>query len=146
MKIKNFKSKCEIKGLGINGFNYKKNITIDAGNSGTLGRLILGLLVHSKYKIKIIGDQSLSKRDFNRIINPLKKFGAKFDSKQGKLPIIVTGTESPMPIKFNENRGSAQCKSSVISFAKYNGYNKNKSKIKKSYRIAFQASQTSKNV
>ena len=114
VKIKNFKNKCEINGLGINGFNYKKNITINAGNSGTLGRLILGLLIHSKNKIKIIGDQSLSKRDFNRIINPLKKFGAKFNSRQGKLPIVVTGTESPMPINFNENRGSAQCKSSVM--------------------------------
>ena len=51
--------------------------------TGTLGRLILGLLIHTKNKIKIIGDQSLSKRDFNRIINPLKKFGAKFNSKQG---------------------------------------------------------------
>ena len=131
VKIKNFKSKCEIKGLGINGFNYKKNITIDAGNSGTLGRLILGLLVHSKYKIKIIGDQSLSKRDFNRIINPLKKFGAKFDSKQGKLPIIVTGTESPMPIKFNENRGSAQCKSSVM-LASLNTMGTTKIRAKKS--------------
>ena len=131
VKIKNFKNKCEIKGLGINGFNYKKNITIDAGNSGTLGRLILGLLVHSKYKIKIIGDQSLSKRDFNRIINPLKKFGAKFDSKQGKLPIIVTGTESPMPIKFNENRGSAQCKSSVM-LASLNTMGTTKIRAKKS--------------
>ena len=114
-----------------------KNVTIDAGNSGTLGRLILGLLVHSKYKIKIIGDQSLSKRDFNRIINPLKKFGAKFDSKQGKLPIIVTGTESPMPIKFNENRGSAQCKSSVMLASLNNGYNKNKSKKIKNIQNCF---------
>jgi 3-phosphoshikimate 1-carboxyvinyltransferase len=44
--------------------------------------------VHSKKKIKIVGDKSLSKRDFIRVIKPLKKFGAKFDSNNGKLPII----------------------------------------------------------
>ena len=71
------KNKCEIFGLGLNGFKYKKKIIVlDAGNSGTLGRLIMGLLIHSKSKIKIIGDNSLSKRDFLRVINPLKKFGA----------------------------------------------------------------------
>ena len=64
IKIKTSKNFCEIKGNGLNGFDYKKNITLDAGNSGTLARLILGLLVHSKSKIKIKGDKSLSKRDF----------------------------------------------------------------------------------
>ena len=34
---------------------YKKNLTLDAGNSGTLARLILGLLVNSKN----IGDYPL---------------------------------------------------------------------------------------
>ena len=37
--------------LGINGYKYKK-YTLDAGNSGTLARLIMGLLVHSKDKVK----------------------------------------------------------------------------------------------
>ena len=50
-------------------------------------KINFGLLVHSKKKIKIIGDKSLSKRDFLRIINPLKNFGAKFKSNNGKLPI-----------------------------------------------------------
>ena len=50
-------------------------------NSGTLGRLIMGLLIDSTHKIKIIGDKSLSKRDFNRIAEPLEKFGAKFNLK-----------------------------------------------------------------
>ena len=44
--------------------NIKKYLELDAGNSGTFGRLILGLLVHSKYKIKIKGDKSLSKEIF----------------------------------------------------------------------------------
>ena len=87
---------------------------MNAGNSGTLGRLILGLLVHSKKKIKIIGDKSLSKRDFTRVTKPLKKFGANIISNSGKLPITITGTNNPKSIKFIENKGSAQCKSSVM--------------------------------
>ena len=72
------KNKCIIYGKGISGYNYKKNITIDAKNSGTLGRIILGLLINSPYPIKLIGDKSLSKRDFNRVADPLQKFGARF--------------------------------------------------------------------
>ena len=67
-----------------------------------------------KKKIKIIGDPSLSKRDFKRVIDPLKKFGAKIKSNLGKLPITIEGTNYPKPIKYHELRGSAQCKSSVM--------------------------------
>ena len=108
------KNICVINGVGLNGFKYQNELKLDAGNSGTLGRLILGLLVHSEKKIKIYGDKSLSKRDFNRVITPLEKFGAKFYSNKGKLPIIIKGTKNPKPINYVEKRGSAQCKSAVM--------------------------------
>ena len=114
VKIKLFKNICEITGMGINGYKYKKNIILNAGNSGTLGRLIMGLLVHAKSKIKLIGDKSLSTRDFLRVTKPLEKFGAKFKTNFGKLPIIINGTKNPVPIKYNETKGSAQCKSAVM--------------------------------
>ena len=44
--------------------NLKKILILNAGNSGTVGRLILPLLIKSPYKIKIIGDKSLSKKRF----------------------------------------------------------------------------------
>ena len=114
VKIKIRKNFCEINGVGLNGFKYKKNLILDAGNSGTLGRLIMGLLIHSKKVIKLKGDKSLSKRDFFRVIKPLKKFGAEFKSNFGKLPITIRGTDNPNPIVYNETRGSAQVKSSVM--------------------------------
>src|SRR5210317_1893194 len=114
VKIKQDRNTYEIFGLGLNGFRYKKNLALDAGNSGTLGRLIMGLLVHSDKKIKIIGDESLSKRDFQRVIDPLQKFGASFKSNSGKLPIHITGTNKPTPINYFEKKGSAQCKSAVM--------------------------------
>ena len=112
----NFKNNyCEIIGKGLNSYNYKNNLTLNAGNSGTLGRLILGLLVHSKKKIKIIGDKSLSKRDFSRVIKPLENFGAKFyPNQKKKLPLSIIGSEITKPINYIENKGSAQCKSSVM--------------------------------
>ena len=69
---------CEIYGRGINGYQYNKNLSINAENSGTLARLILGLLIDTSVPIKLIGDKSLSKRDFKRISDPLSKFGASF--------------------------------------------------------------------
>ena len=114
VKVKIYKNFCEINGVGLNGFKYKKGLTLNAGNSGTLGRLIMGLLVHSKKDIIIKGDKSLSKRDFLRVVSPLKKFGAKIRTRSGKLPIRICGTDDAKPIKYQELRGSAQCKSSVM--------------------------------
>ena len=106
---------CTIYGVGVKGYRYKKNISINAQNSGTLGRLILGLLVNSPYTIKLIGDKSLSKRDFKRITDPLTKFGAKFKLHNKKfLPLKVLGSKNLKPINYLENKGSAQCKSAVI--------------------------------
>ena len=112
-KIKN--NQCIIYGKGIEGYKYKKNITINANNSGTLGRLILGLLVNTTHPIKLVGDKSLSKRDFKRVADPLSKFGVKFKLRNSKnLPLTIYGSKKLKPINYHELKGSAQCKSSVI--------------------------------
>jgi len=132
INVKIYKSYCAIYGNGINGFKYKKKTIIDARNSGTLGRLILGLLIKSPQKIKLIGDKSLSKRDFSRVTAPLKEFGVKFYyKKNNKLPISILGSQSVRGIKYLENKGSAQCKSSVM-FAAINASGTTSIKAKKS--------------
>ncbi len=113
----NYKKKNKIyyiKGFGLNGFDIKKNTTINAGNSGTLARLILGLLVKSKFIVKMKGDKSLSRRDFSRVIKPLKLFGVNIKSKNNSLPIEIIGTDFLRPITYNETIGSAQVKSCII--------------------------------
>lgn len=106
---------CKIYGKGINGFNYKRNLTLNAENSGTLGRLILGFLINTTKPIKLIGDKSLSTRDFKRISDPLSKFGGVFKLKNKKnLPLTIYESKNLRPISYLENRGSAQCKSAVI--------------------------------
>ena len=99
------KKDCKIFGKGVDGYNYKKNIKINAKNSGTLGRLILGFLINSPYKIKLFGDKSLSKRDFRRISEPLSKFGAQFKlTNKRNLPLIVKGSKNLKPIKYFEKK------------------------------------------
>ena len=132
IKVRMFKNYCEIHGNGVNGFKYKKNLTLNAKNSGTLGRLILGLLIKTPKKIKLIGDKSLSKRDFSRVTIPLKKFGAKFYYKnKNKLPLKILGSKSVEGINYLENKGSAQCKTSVM-FAALNASGTTSIKAKKS--------------
>ncbi len=114
INFKKHKNIYHIEGYGLNGFNIKNKITINAGNSGTLARLILGMLVKSKYRIKLIGDKSLSKRDFSRVIKPLRLFGVNIKSKNNSLPIEILGTDFLRPITYDENIGSAQVKSCII--------------------------------
>ena len=115
IKILCNKQKCFIYGRGLNGFQYKKNIVLNAGNSGTFARLILGLLIKSPHYIKLIGDKSLSQRDFERVIIPLQKIGASFKVNQKKtLPLQIIGSDFVNPIHYIEDKGSAQCKSTVM--------------------------------
>ena len=115
IKILLKKKKCYVYGKGLNGFDYKKNIVLNAGNSGTFARLILGLLVKSPYYIKLIGDKSLSRRDFERVISPLQKVGVNFKVNNKKtLPLKIIGSSFINPIHYFENRGSAQCKSTIM--------------------------------
>ena len=115
VKVLNKKGVCKIYGVGINGYKYKKNLIINAKNSGTLGRLISGILIDTPFPIKIIGDKSLSKRDFKRVAEPLSKFGATFKLRNNyTLPLVIKGSKRLKAIKFFEKKSSAQCKSSVI--------------------------------
>ncbi len=132
IKVSIKKDKCEIYGKGIYGYKFKRGITIDAKNSGTLARLILGLIINSPFSVKLIGDKSLSKRDFRRVTNPLSKFGVKFKYKnKNGLPLSLIGSNELKAISYLENRGSAQCKSSVI-FGSIKAKGKTKIKAKKS--------------
>ena len=114
VKVFSNKNYCEIIGNGLNGYNFNNNTIIDAGNSGTLARLVLGLLAKSNKSVIIKGDKSLSKRDFSRVIKPLNLFGIKIRSKKNKLPLILQGTNYLRPIYFVEKKGSAQVKSCIM--------------------------------
>ncbi len=132
VKIKKKQKYYFVHGLGLGNFREKKNIVLNAGNSGTLARLLFGMLSNYSYKIKIVGDQSLSKRDFKRVIDPMIKFGVKFYPKNKfTLPISLKGSKSLKPINYFEKKGSAQVKSSIM-LAALNTDGTTKIKAKKS--------------
>jgi len=129
IKIKN--NYCEIFGKGLSGFSYKKNTTINAGNSGTFARLIMGVLASSNNSVIIKGDKSLSSRDFGRVIKPLNLFGVKINSKKNKLPLKIKGNSFLRPIYYFEEKGSAQVKSCIMLSA-LNTFGETTIKCKKS--------------
>jgi 3-phosphoshikimate 1-carboxyvinyltransferase len=134
IKIKLNKKKCEIFGKGLFGYKYKKNIVLNAGNSGTCARLMIASIIDTKYPIKVIGDKSLSKRDMTRITIPLEKMGATFDVNNGTLPLTIKKSKKLKSIKYLENLGSAQCKSAIILAAlKTQGTSKIKAKISRNH-------------
>ena len=103
-------------GNGLNSFKVKKKITkIYVGNSGTTIRLLAGCLATQPGKFFLYGDNSVNKRDMQRIIKPLEKMGALFYPKEKKtLPFTIEGTTMPLAQNHLENLGSAQVKSSIL--------------------------------
>ena len=114
VKIKFRQNYCEVIGMGLNGYDYKKNLTLNAGNSGTAARLISTTCLNSPNFIRITGDSSLKKRDMKRIIKPLIKFGVQIKKNKGTLPLSLKGSGNLRPISYNEKLGSAQVKSTIL--------------------------------
>ena len=54
--------------------------------------MYIGIMFCNKKKIKLIGDKSLSKRDFSRVIEPLNLFGVNIKSRNGILPLELKGS------------------------------------------------------
>ena len=102
-----------IKGKGLFSLKKPKQI-IDAGNSGTLIRLLTGVLAVQDFDSMITGDDSLQKRPMGRIIKPLTLCGAKIKSNEYKAPLSINGSSCVNPIKYNQDVASAQVKSCLI--------------------------------
>ena len=124
IKIKN--GNYKIYGNGLGSFFAKKNSLINFGNSGTLARLLIGILTSTPgISIRVTGDHSLKKRNMKELIEIMQKFGAIFLPKgKYKFPLIIMS--SPMPVGIDYKAGvSAQLKSAVI-FAALNSYGNTK--------------------
>jgi 3-phosphoshikimate 1-carboxyvinyltransferase len=103
-----------VHGVGTGGFRSPDN-PIDFGNSGTGARLAAGLIATSPLTARLTGDASLRQRPMGRIIAPLERMGARFDSADGgRLPLTLIGARDPVPIVFELPVASAQVKSAVL--------------------------------
>ena len=109
-------------GKGLASLSAKKNLVLNFGNSGTLARLLIGILSTTpKIEVKIKGDRSLNKRNMKKLIELMSKYGAFFFPKnKTTLPLKLVSSEMPIGIKYLAGN-SAQLKSAVI-FAGLNSY------------------------
>tara|TARA_B100001094_G_scaffold127132_1_gene123129 strand:- start:164 stop:1510 length:1347 start_codon:yes stop_codon:yes gene_type:complete len=116
VKIKKIKTgKYKIFGKGLGCFYAKKNTSLNVGNSGTLARLLIGILSTTPdINIKVIGDSSLNKRNMKELINLMSKFGASFlPKKKYFLPFKIISSGMPVGIDYKAGE-SAQLKSAVM--------------------------------
>ena len=113
-------------GKGLGSLYAKKNLELNFGNSGTLARLLLGVLSSTpNIELRVKGDHSLNKRNMKKLIFLMSKFGATFlPKKKYKFPLKLISSEAPIGINYVADV-SAQLKSAVI-FAGLNSYGKTK--------------------
>ena len=101
---------------GLGSLQQPKKNKLYVGNSGTLARMICGLLsTNPNLKIKIFGDKSMNKRDMLRVIEPLQKIGCFFyPAGKTTLPLTIESTSMPLAQHHNEIVGSAQIKTAIL--------------------------------
>ncbi len=104
-----------IYGKGLGSLYAKKNTKLNFGNSGTLARLIIGILSTTPdIDVKITGDHSLNKRSMKKIQILMSEYGATFQPKNKfNFPLRLISSEMPIGIKYKAGV-SAQLKSAVI--------------------------------
>jgi 3-phosphoshikimate 1-carboxyvinyltransferase len=113
VEIRKENSTIFIKGVGKTGFR-KPEKALDCGNSGTTMRLLAGILAGQNFESTLVGDESLSKRPMQRIIEPLEMMGAKIESENGCPPLKIHGKNPLQAICYELPVASAQVKSCVL--------------------------------
>ena len=102
-----------ISGSGGGGSGSGSRRILDAGNSGTTARLLLGLLAGQPFPATVTGDPSLRARPMLRVVEPLRRMGARVEGEGRRLPITIRGgdlhgVEHRLPV------ASAQIKSALL--------------------------------
>ena len=98
---------------GLESFCYDQSI-LDAGNSGTTARLLMGVLSNLPATLTLIGDESLSKRPMKRVTLPLSQMGANIMlENDATLPATITGHQLT-GISYELPVASAQVKSAIM--------------------------------
>ncbi|MCM3902859.1 MAG: 3-phosphoshikimate 1-carboxyvinyltransferase [Pyrinomonadaceae bacterium] len=100
-------------GAGESGLRAS-NEPLYCGNSGSTMRMLAGVVAGQEFSSTLTGDDSLSSRPMQRIIEPLQLMGASIGSQNGKPPLTVKGSKPLNPIRYELPVASAQVKSCVL--------------------------------
>jgi len=104
-----------VKGVGIGELQEPVEV-LDAGNSGTTMRLMLGILAsHPGRFYAVTGDSSLRSRPMSRVIKPLQQMGAQIWGRKGNslAPLAILGQQLK-GIHYHSPIASAQVKSCIL--------------------------------
>ncbi len=103
-----------IRGEGMEAWTEPTDV-LDAGNSGTTSRLMLGVLAGSPFAVTFTGDESLRTRPMQRVTDPLKQMGAQIMGRHGGnlFPLTMSGGQLQAQT-FRTAVASAQVKSAII--------------------------------
>ena len=99
-------------GAGLRGLTAPDE-PIDCGNSGTLMRLLTGLLAGQRGRFVLTGDDSLRARPMDRVADPLGHMGVSVETTDGKAPVTVEGGDV-RATSYKLEVPSAQVKSAVL--------------------------------
>lgn len=103
-----------VHGQGLNGLKEPIDV-LNAGNSGTTTRLLLGILSGQKFYSVLTGDSSLRSRPMARVINPLKEMGANiFARQENRLAPVTILPGDLQSIDYTLPVASAQVKSALL--------------------------------
>ncbi|MBW4465373.1 MAG: 3-phosphoshikimate 1-carboxyvinyltransferase [Pegethrix bostrychoides GSE-TBD4-15B] len=103
-----------VQGIGLGQLQEPVTV-LDAGNSGTTMRLMLGLLASQPRRFfTVTGDASLRARPMKRVIHPLQQMGAKIWCRSGGYAPLAVQGQALQPIHFRSPIASAQVKSCVL--------------------------------
>jgi 3-phosphoshikimate 1-carboxyvinyltransferase len=104
-----------VQGVGLGNLREPIDI-LDAGNSGTTMRLMMGLLAGQEGKFfTVTGDNSLRSRPMSRVVKPLGLMGAKIWGRadNSRAPLAIWGSKL-QPLHYQSPIASAQVKSAVL--------------------------------
>jgi 3-phosphoshikimate 1-carboxyvinyltransferase len=102
-----------VHGRGLRGLQAP-DIPIDAGNAGTLMRLLTGMLAGQEGRFELTGDESLRTRPMDRVAEPLTRMGARIETTNGLAPLVIEGTDALRAIDYALPMPSAQVKSAIL--------------------------------
>ena len=101
-----------VQGRGLRPFRRPAK-TLDARNSGTTVRLLMGLLAAHRFQATLTGDASLRRRPMARVAGPLEAMGARITTTDGRLPVTVRGG-ALSEIEYQSPVASAQVKTALL--------------------------------
>ncbi|MBD2151692.1 3-phosphoshikimate 1-carboxyvinyltransferase [Pseudanabaena sp. FACHB-1277] len=104
-----------VKGIGLGNLKEPLDV-LNAGNSGTTLRLMLGILAsHPDRFFTVTGDASLRSRPMSRVVNPLRQMGAHIWGRENgaRAPLAVSG-QNLKAIHYQSPVASAQVKSCLM--------------------------------